>query len=64
MEVFAVEEEWFITENISTGHDPYLYYQRADNIFNHLVVFGSKHVYMETIKPDTMQCNEDDLLKY
>ena len=45
IEIFELDEEKFINDDLPTGNDPFLYYRKREHSFNHLVVFGP-HKYI------------------
>ena len=61
IKVIPLKEEHFMNDKIPSGFDLFLYYQQANQTFNHLVVFSNNKVYMETIFPTTIKLEESGL---
>ena len=49
IEVHELKHEKFMNDIIPSGRDPYLYFNKKENLFSHLVVFSPRQVYLERI---------------
>ena len=59
IEVHELKYEEFMNDIIPSGRDPYLYFNKKENLFCHLVVFSPRQVYLEKIQLQSLVFDEE-----
>ena len=62
IEIYELIGENFLNDIVPSATDLYLYYQKAEHCFCHLVFFKNGQLYLEKIRPESLKVNEIDFV--